>query len=367
MNFEEERHISIAGAGPAGLTAAIVLAKHGYKARVYEMSPDVGRRMNVGFQGLENWSSDKDITALLKDIGIDVNFLCVPYCGGDIYAPGIAPLEIKSGKPIFYLVKRGVGDGSLDEGLKKQALSLGVKIFFNSRFEAASGKTIIAAGPKRADFIAAGITFDTEMNDWAAVVFDDEIAPKGYAYLLINNGCGTAATVIYKDLKNGKKYFKNMINFFKNKKNIDIKNDKKFGGCGNFFIGNTQVYHNKIYIGEAAGFQDYLWGFGMRYAILSGYMAANSIISGLNYDLLWKKELKPMLETSLVNRYLFEKFGNTGYRYLAKRFAKGDPGDFLKRNYNQSFLKNLLLPIAKSRYKTRELCFNAAKGQILTF
>ena len=367
MNFKKERHISIAGAGPAGLTASIVLAKHGYKARVYEMSPDVGHRMNVGFQGLENWSSDKDITALLKDIGIDVNFLCVPYCGGDIYAPGIAPLEIKSGKPIFYLVKRGVGDGSLDEGLKKQALSLGVKIFFNSRFEAASGKTIIAAGPKRADFIAAGITFDTEMNDWAAVVFDDEIAPKGYAYLLINNGCGTAATVIYKDLKNGKKYFKNMINFFKNKKNIDIKNDKKFGGCGNFFIGNTQVYHNKIYIGEAAGFQDYLWGFGMRYAILSGYMAANSIISGLNYDLLWKKELKPMLETSLVNRYLFEKFGNTGYRYLAKRFAKGDPGDFLKRNYNQSFLKNLLLPIAKSRYKTRELCFNAAKGQILTF
>ncbi len=367
MNFKEERHISIAGAGPAGLTASIVLAKHGYKARVYEMSPDVGYRMNVGFQGLENWSSDKDITALLKDIGIDVNFLCVPYYGGDIYAPGIAPLEIKSGKPIFYLVKRGVGEGSLDEGLKKQALSLGVKIFFNSRFEAASGKTIIAAGPKRADFIAAGITFDTEMNDWAAVVFDDEIAPKGYAYLLINNGCGTAATVIYKDLKNGKKYFKNMINFFKNKKNIDIKNDKKFGGCGNFFIGNTQVYHNKIYIGEAAGFQDYLWGFGMRYAILSGYMAANSIISGLNYDLLWKKELKPMLETSLVNRYLFEKFGNTGYRYLAKRFAKGDPSDFLKRNYNQSFLKNLLLPIAKSRYKTRELCFNAAKGQILTF
>ena len=353
MNFKEERHISIAGAGPAGLTSAIVLAKHGYKARVYEMSPDVGHRMNVGFQGLENWSSDKDITALLKDIGIDVNFLCVPYYGGNIYAPGIAPLEIKSGKPIFYLVKRGAGKGSLDEGLKKQAIALGIEILFNRRIAPSPEETvIIGTGPKTADFIAVGITFNTEMNDQAAVIFDDEIAPKGYAYLLVNNGQGTAATVIYNDCKNEKKYFKNLINFFQNEKNIDIKHEKRFGGCGNFFIGNTQVYHNKIYIGEAAGFQDYLWGFGMRYAILSGYMAANSIISGLNYDLLWKKELKPMLETSLVNRYLFEKFGNTGYRYLAKRFAKGDPSDFLKRNYNQSFLKNLLLPIAKRRYKT---------------
>ncbi len=337
------------------MTAAIVLAKHGYKARVYEISPCAGHHMHGDFQGLENWSSDKDIIRLLKDIGIDINFLCVPYHGGDIHAPKMAPLGIKSEKPIFYLVKRGDMDGSLDNGLKEQALSLGVKIFFNSRFETASGKIIIAAGPKRADFIAAGITFDTEMHDWAVVVFDDEIAPKGYAYLLINNGCGTAATVIYKDLKNGKKYFKNMINFFKNKKNIDIKNDKKFGGRGNFFLRDTQVCHNKIYIGESAGFQDCLWGFGMRYAILSGYMAANSIISGLDYDLLWKKELKPMLETSLVNRYLFEKLGNTGYRCLARRFAKGDPCDFLKRNYNQSFLKNLLLPIAKSRYKTRGL------------
>ena len=354
MNFKEERHINIAGAGPAGLTAAIVLVKHGYKARVYEISPCAGHHMHGDFQGLENWSSDKDITLLLKDIGIDINFLCVPCYGGNIHAPKMAPLEIKSGKPIFYLVKRGDMDGSLDNGLKEQALSLGVKIFFNRRIASSPEETvIIGTGPKTADFIAAGITFDTEINDRAAVVFDDEIAPKGYAYLLINNGCGTAATVIYKDLKNGKKYFKNMINFFKNKKNIDIKNEKKFGGRGNFFIRDTQVCHNKIYIGESAGFQDCLWGFGMRYAILSGYMAANSIISGLDYDLLWKKELKPMLETSLVNRYLFEKFGNTGYRYLARRFAKGDPCDFLKRNYNQSFLKNLLLPIAKSRYKSR--------------
>ncbi|MHB8232191.1 MAG: NAD(P)/FAD-dependent oxidoreductase [bacterium] len=353
MNFKEKNHINIIGAGPAGLTAAIVLAKHGYKAIIYEISRNVGHRMNGDFQGLENWSSDKDINVLLREIGIDVNFLCVPYYGGDLYAPGMAPLEIKSGKPIFYLIKRGSAANSFDKGLKEQALSLGVEIVFNGSLNSAQGKTIIGTGPERPDFIALGITFETESKDQAVVIFNDKIAPKGYSYLITNGGCGTMATVIYEDYKNGKKYFKDMLDFFKNNKNLYVKNDKKFGGYGNFSINDSNSYNGKIYIGESAGFQDFLWGFGLRYAMVSGYLAAKSIISGTDYDFLWKKEIKPMLETSLVNRYLFEKFGNTGYRYLAKRFAKGDPCDFLKYHYNQSFFKNLLLPIAKSKYKSR--------------
>ncbi len=346
-----ENHINIVGAGPAGLTAAIVLAKHGYKTKVYEISSDVGHRMNGDFQGLENWSEDKDIIMLLKEIGIDVNFLCVPYYEGDIYAPKIAPLKIKSKRPIFYLVKRGSTNGSFDKGLKEQALSMGIELIFNSRINSAEEKTIFGTGSKRADFIATGIIFDTGTENLAVVLFNDEIAPKGYAYLLINNGFGTMATVIYKDYKNTTKYFKNMINFFQNNKNIDIKNEKRFGGCGNFFIRDTNADDKKIYVGESAGFQDYLWGFGLRYAIVSGYLAAMSIIKGSDYDSLWKKEIKPMLETSLVNRYLIEKFGDLGYRYIAKKFAEGDPCNFLKRNYNPSFLKSLLLPIAKRRYK----------------
>ena len=349
-----ENQINIVGAGPAGLTAAIVLAKHGYKPTVYEMSPDVGHRMSGDFQGLENWSADKDIIALIMELGIDVNFLCIPYYGGDIYAPKIAPLKIESERPIFYLVKRGAENGSIDNGLKEQAVYFGVKIVFNRRIESVDGKTIIAEGPKRAGFIAAGITFDTETNDCAVVIFNDEIAPKGYAYLLINKGFGTMAAVIYKDFKNTKKYFKNLVNFFQNEKNIDIKNEKKFGGFGNFFIRNVNASGKKIYVGESAGFQDYLWGFGLRYAIVSGYLAAMSIITGSDYDSLCKKEIKPMLETSLVNRYLIEKFGDFGYRYIAKKFAKGNPCNFLKRNYNPSFLKSLILPIAKSRHKIHE-------------
>ena len=128
----EKTTINIIGAGPAGLAASIVLRKHGFSVKVYEMSSDVGHRLNGDFQGLENWSSEKDITELLKDIGIEINFLCVPYYEGTVYAPEMRPAEIKSERPIFYLVKRGTMPGTLDTGLKEQALSLGTESFLTT-------------------------------------------------------------------------------------------------------------------------------------------------------------------------------------------------------------------------------------------
>ncbi len=259
-----EDAIDIVGAGPAGMSSAIVLAKNGYKARVYEMSSDVGHRLNGDFQGLENWSSEIDITELLKDIGIDTNFLCVPYYGGTVYAPEMRPAKIKSDRPIFYLVKRGAMPGTLDMGLKEQALSLGVEILFNHRLDAFEGRAIVGTGPKGADAIAAGITFDTSMEDKAVVVLDDNIAPKGYAYLLVNQGYGTMVTVLYREFRKEEEYLDRMMRFFRGAMDVDIKNEKRFGCYGNFFMEDTQVRNKKLYIGESAGFQDCLWGFGMR-------------------------------------------------------------------------------------------------------
>lgn len=344
--------INIIGARPAGLTAAIVLRKNGFPVRVYEKAADVGHRLN-DFQGLENWSSEKDITEIINDVGVEINFLCVPRYGETLFAPGMKPTEIKSDRPIFYLVKRGSTAETLDTGLKDQALSLGVEILFNHRLDKFNGKAIVGTGPKGANSIAVGITFKTAMEDKTVVVFDDNIAPKGYAYLLVNQEYGTMATVLYREYRRGNECFTQMQQFFKGIMDLDIKNEKKCGGYGNYFIRKTQIHNNKLYIKEAAGFQDGLWGFGMKYAILSGYLAAKSIMDGTDYDALWKRELKPMIETSFVNRYLFEKFGHAGYRYIAKKTAKGLPCNFLGKHYNPSPVKRILLPVAKRNYKSR--------------
>ena len=94
---------------------------------------------------------------------------------------------------------------------------------------------------------------------------------------------------------------------------FSINNRKKFVGYGDFFIPNSAKLHNRIYVGEATGFQDCYFGFGMKYAFLSGYLAAKSIIEEKDYDKLWKECFLAQMKSSLVSRFLFERLGNKGY------------------------------------------------------
>lgn len=345
--------VTIVGAGPAGITAAIVLRKSGIAVRVYEKYPDVGYRLNGDFQGLENWSTERDVIEILKEIGIDINFLCVPYHGGIIHGTAPEPVQVRAKRPIFYLVRRGAFPGTLDIGLKQQAEALGVEFVFSHHVTDIKAKAIVGTGPQSADAIAIGMTFTTSLPDTAAGVFDDEIAPTSYAYLLVHNGYGTMATLLYSGFDSHKRYFRKMKDFFTSCYNLDIRNEKPFASYGNFFLRNNRVLPDRLYVGESAGFQDYLWGFGMRYAFLSGSMAAQSIMDGANYDLLWKKQLKPMLQTSIVNRYLVEMLGNTAYRYLTRKLVACDACEYLRRHYNYSLWKHLLLPFAKIAFSKR--------------
>ncbi len=55
--------IDVIGAGPAGLVAAINLAKAGFKVTLHEAAPWVGHRFHGDFQGIENWTTESDVRA----------------------------------------------------------------------------------------------------------------------------------------------------------------------------------------------------------------------------------------------------------------------------------------------------------------
>ena len=345
--------VPIVGAGPAGLVAAINLKRAGYDVTVYEEHEDVGHRFHNDFQGLENLSSEEDIPAFLDRIGVERNFLCHPYEGGDFYGPSLKKVSLKSEKPLFYLVRRGNAEDTLDSGLKRQALAAGVRIEFGRRIDKIAPPAIVASGPKAADAIAKGITFETDLPDMAAVVLDESLAPKGYAYFLVNDGRATLASCMFSGFKDEKRYFERSVETFRSLYSFEMRNPREFGGFGNFFLKNSAIHGGNLYVGESAGFQDRLWGFGIRFAVNSGYLAARSIIEGRNYDDLWKKEIRPYLRATLSSRLIIYRFAGQRYDRLVNIMSGKDPRGFLKWLYVPSFSKTLLYPLADLYFRSR--------------
>ena len=127
-----KKEIKIAGAGIAGITSAIVLAKAGYKVKVFERNNDVGKRFNEDFQGLMNCGFEKDVLEFMKEIGLKIDFWNKPIVNIDLFGPNDYKKKFISKKPFVYLIQRGNKEKTLDQSLKKQALENGVEIIFNA-------------------------------------------------------------------------------------------------------------------------------------------------------------------------------------------------------------------------------------------
>ena len=343
------KNIKIMGAGLSGLSAAINLAKTGYNVDVFEKRSDCGKRFHGDLEGLENWSSRVDILHEFEDMNIKTNYYYYPFKTLHL-TDGKILIKNTLKKPAFYIVKRGAVKNSIDQGFKNQALDLGVNIHFNSKTKK-ENMDIISVGPAENNPIGIvnGIRFETESDDIAVVLLNKEASSKAYSYLLITNGYGCICSVnLYLSGMELNKYFKKTYEIITKLFDIDIKNEKNIAGIGCFLLKPKLVKNGKIYTGEAAGLQDLLWGFGMRYAINSGFFAAQSIIENKNYKKLIKQKLSNRLKTSVVNRYLNEKAGDKLNAYLLWEAKRNNNWlDLLYKGYNPSLYSRAIYPYAK--------------------
>ena len=345
--------IQIAGAGPAGLAAAITLARAGREVVVHEAGREVGHRFRRDLQGLENWTVEQDVIAELEALGLSTAFNKMACTQGIVYDPRGRARAVQSEAAIFYLIERGPGPGSLDKALLEQALALGVTVRFGSRLERLEAPGVLAAGPKAADVIAVGYHFDTGMPDGFWVICDDALAPQGYAYLLVMHGKGTVKSCMFSGFKSERLYVERTVEAFRRLAGLEMRDPRPHGGIGNFHVPASAQAGEGPVVGEAAGFQDALWGFGMRFAMRSGVLAARALIEGKDYDVLWQRELRPWLRTSIVNRALYGTLGNRGYSWLLRRASSTDARGFLRRLYRPSWLKLALEPWARMRHRSR--------------
>lgn len=344
--------IKILGAGIAGLTASINLAKGGLDVTVFEKSSSVGSRFHNDFQGLENWSDETDALQILKNLSLKTNFWNKGFKKASIYTDLQKEFVTKDADNLFYLVQRGPKD-SLDESLKNQALDAGVEIKFNSKI-AREECDIIATGVsgKKPVGVVKGIVFDTNSEDSIILILNDKFAFKGYSYLLVADGKATLACVVIKDLPKANLCFKNSFEAFSKLKKFKIENRRSFAGYGTFAMNESNKQNQKLIVGEAAGFQDLFLGFGMKYALLSGYAAAKSIMEEKDYDMIWRELFLDKQKASAANRLIYEISGVWGYNYIANRLSNSrSPKSWLKDQYRSSLSKMLIYPFTKFKKK----------------
>ncbi len=340
--------IKVLGAGISGLTASINLAKGGFEVTVFEKSSTVGSRFHNDFQGLENWSDETDALEILRSLSLKTNFWMKGFKNATIYTDLKKEYIARDKENLFYLVHRGPND-SLDESLKDQALDAGVRIDFNSKI-AGEECDIIATGVsgKKPAGVVKGIVFDTDAEDSIILILNDKCAFKGYSYLLIADGKATLASVVIKDLSKANLCFKYSLEAFSKLKKFRIENRRSFAGYGTFAMNASNKQDQRLVVGEAAGFQDLFLGFGMKYALLSGYAAAKSIMEEKDYDMAWKELFLDKQKASAANRLIYEISGQCGYNYIANNLGNSrSPKSWLRDQYSFGLTKRLIYPFTK--------------------
>ena len=346
--MSDTQPIRIAGAGPSGLAAAIALARAGRAVEVHEAKPTVGSRFIGDLQILNAAGESELLPDFLRKIGVEIDFYFRPVTDATFYDHRGGARTIHANQPYGYFVRRGPGEGTLDRGLLAQAEAAGARIFFNSRLKQDEAD-IVATGPAAPDGLAREMTWETNDPERVEVFFNHLLSPGGYSYFFILDGVATFGCAIVADFKKIDEYFGHSLAAARKAHPFEIPTETRTGySYMNFHLKERATSDNARFVGEAAGFQDYLFGLGMRYALTSGWLAAQSILQNRDFDELWRAELGPKQETSLVNRFLYEAGGNFGLSMFVRQAARAkDFHRYLSGWHRRTWWKVLLLPLVR--------------------
>ncbi len=345
--------IRIAGAGPSGLSAATHLARAGLPVSLFEARRTVGARFIGDFQVIENISGAVDALDMLRRLGLSVNFFMQPVRRGVFFGPDLKPHPVESAEPFAYFIKRGEEADSLDSGLARQAEAAGVQIAYQSRIKREEAD-IIATGPSLPDGLAKQVVFSTPLPDTVWVLFDMARAPGGYAYLFVLGGRATLGCAITHDFDRIDHYFDQAVRRFSEVAPFSISGGREGYSFMSFSLKKSAEVDRRLFVGEAGGFQDFLFGLGLRYAITTGHLAAESLIKKSVYNPV--AAVGTAQEISLVNRALYEWGGDVGLSFLIRQAARGDVRQYLSRWHAPRFWKRCLLPWVKWYWGREESC-----------
>ena len=295
---ELAKPIHVLGAGLSGLAAATYLANAGREVHVHEIRGDSGARFDGDFQGIENWTSGSDFFDEMRQWGFDPEqFKSDPFDVIDLAHPDDEITQPRTSDVAFRIVERGTAEHCIDQGFKRMAMEAGAHIHYDVRKDPEECH-IIAAGPKDSSAVAFGEIFHTDHPNHVTFQLNDKLAPGAYSYLIIIDGVGLICTCLWRQQKNSSRYLNEAIAWYEQHYDLNRKPIKRVGGKGDFSLPTKYVHEGRYYVGEAGGLQDFMWGFGMRYAVTSGVLAAKAVLGDCNYESEVRERLVPLVRAS---------------------------------------------------------------------
>ena len=235
---------------------------------------------------------------------------------------------------------------SIDQGFKRIAEGVGVNIHYGAQRDRRDC-TIIACGPTGTSAFACGEVFRTSYPNCVVFQLNDKLAPGAYTYMLVVDGIGLICTCLWRRQQGTARFLNETIAWYeRHYPGLDREPLRRVAGKGEFSILDRYATDRHLFVGESAGLQDFMWGFGIRYAVHSGILAARHCLGECDYDTEVKRQLLPLVKSSAVNRFLFNRIGNRGYQCVVDRWLKqqAKTGDGL------AFIRNLYQPTAWRRF-----------------
>jgi flavin-dependent dehydrogenase len=269
--------VEVVGAGLAGLTAAINLARDGYEVVVYEKEKKIG--------GIPSARPDPaggpfGLSRLREYIGIDISPALKPVERSSLMIWGRkVEMKPRPGLPM-YMVERGSRKSSLDSFLYRKAREAGVKVRFGKAFETRKDfmdlppGSIIATGLERRTFEALGIPHNIGhavvakgkvdyQTATATIYMSDYTLNYGFTST-INGICYAQIFQADKPIGQGDEPY-----------SLSPWREVDIGVLPYRSYSNPRLFWgDKVVAGTLAGAIDPLMGFGMLGAVLSGKIAA---------------------------------------------------------------------------------------------
>lgn len=321
-----EYDVIVVGAGPAGSTAAKIIAEAGFKVLVIEKG-HLGRNKPCA-GGITIRTFEK----LNLDFG---DFVEREISGTRIYSPNNSVIEHDYGRTVGITVYRE----KFDSHLLKLAINAGAEIVTdtiardilktnnsseiviekNNTLQKKSGKIIIAADgafsqiSKKAglynyskNLVGVCAQYEMEMKEkdidelignTIELYFGESIAPGGYGWIFPKRNRVTVGVIIEKSKR--KRKIRDYLEYFVKKHPIasyKLKNAKVYSKSGGVvpYSGVTgKTYSdNLLIVGDAAGHVNPLTAEGIYYSMVSAKYAAHVSMEALSENNLTKNKLK---------------------------------------------------------------------------